>query len=207
VTVLTRRPLFVEFAALGAAVATTFVVTACSASDATPPTRTVREAPTTTSSTTLEQSYAVPDVIDTAYVNRVLAALEHIAGDVVRKIHTTGQFAQEDLIPLRAIYNDPEFEIQAQGFALLVADDPSGRHEQPGDPLVEAVRIVRTQAACIYVEARVDLGRILRQSPPPRMVFLQLALTQASADAGDINPTPWSIADEDLKEEAKCLPS
>jgi len=179
------------------------VLPACSRSDATPPSPTVRAESTTTSTTTVEQSYAIPDVIDAAYVNRVLAALEHVAGDVVRRIHATGQFTPDDLIPLRAIYNDPEFEIQTQLFATLVGE-ASTQHSPPGDNLVSVRRLIAANPRCIYAQIEIDATPTVLDPPPPRTTFVELQSTQPGADPSALNPTPWSVSVDEPSEEARC---
>jgi hypothetical protein len=123
---------------------------------------------------------------------------------VVRKIHASGEFTQDDLVPLRAIYNDPEFEIQAGLFRDLVASDRAARQDPPGDRTVSVTRLVSGEPACAYVEVLVDLSRVLVQPGQPRVVFVELHLTTVGADPRNLNPTPWSVADEDSTQEDKC---
>lgn len=179
---------------------------ACNRSDGTPPSRTVREETTTssTSTTTLEQSYAVPKVIDKAYVNRVLAALDEIHGGVARRVLDTGQLAPEDLVPIRAIYNDPIFPAIAEGLAMLTNEDPAVVHHPPGNRRTSVVRVLTSSSACVHAEVRVDISEVVVDPPPPRPAFLELRPTQVDADPNDMNPTPWSISNEDQEPELRC---
>src|SRR3954452_13325268 len=57
--------------------------------------------------TTTTNPYAVPAVIDVAYVNRVLAGLDAAVGDIVRQVIRTKAIPQEALDRMRAVYADP----------------------------------------------------------------------------------------------------
>lgn len=148
-----------------------------------------------TSTTVSADPFAIPEVIDAAYVNRVLAELYRISGDLVRKILATGEITIGDLAFLRAIYNDPQFDAQAQGLPRVLEQRTTFK-VPPGDRRVLVKRIMRTEPACVLVEVHSDFSSVLINPPagsPNETSFLTLEPTQTAADEDGLNPTPWSI--------------
>jgi hypothetical protein len=161
---------------------------------------------TSSSTTTAPESFAVPaeeSKIDAAYAERVLNALKHVSGEVVRRIHARRAFDQSDLVILRAIYNDPELAAQAKGYRGLVAKHDAER-DPPGDNTVSVTRLIGANLACIAVAATVDVSATVKDPPPPYTTFYVLRLTQQGANPDGINPTPWSIATQDDAKELTC---
>jgi hypothetical protein len=67
--------------------------------------------------TTTTNPYAVPAVIDAAYVNRVLASFDALLGDVLRIVLRTNTIPPEAYDRLKAIYADPVFmQIKIDGY-------------------------------------------------------------------------------------------
>jgi hypothetical protein len=174
-----------------------------------PPKVTVPDDTTTTTAaagaptTGVAPEYAVPPAIDEAYVTRVLAVLDHVQGDVFRRIVATGAFAPSDLLPLRAVFNDPELTGQAQGFATLVQSIDKAKNP-PGDNHSTVVRLLTARPDCIYAETTVDLSDTVLEPPPPRTSFVALRPSQPGSDPNDLNPTPFSIVAEHTKATDPC---
>ena len=82
-------------------VVTTLVVAACSSGSGEAEQRTT--VPTAPALTTTTNPYAVPEVIDAAYVNRVLTGLDAAVGDVVRIVLAAGHVTPESLDRLEAL--------------------------------------------------------------------------------------------------------
>ena len=191
------------------------VIGACSGGDgggdggssgATVPDDTAVEATTTTAAsggTADDPALAVPATIDAAYVERVLAELDRVQGDVFRRIVATGSFAQSELVPLRAVFNDPELSGQAQGFATLVGSIDRAR-KPPGDNRTTVVRLLTARPDCIYAETSVDLSATVLEPPPPRTLWIALRPSQPDSDPQGLNPTPFSIAAEHTAEADPC---
>jgi hypothetical protein len=118
----------------------------------------------------------------------------------------TRELAEEDLIPLRAIYNDPLFAAVAEGIALLPEEDPAVVRQPTGKRRTVAAEVLAASDQCMHVEVRVDISAVVLDPPPPRRAYLELRPTQPSADANAINPTPWSISQEDQEVEPRCAP-
>ena len=94
------------------------------------PTATLGTAPATTAAA---DPYAVPPVIDEAYVNRVLEGLDAAVGDVVRMVVRERTMPREVLDRLDALYLGEFVQIRRD---LLAADLQSGLsnyHSVPGN--------------------------------------------------------------------------
>ena len=174
------------------ALACTLVWGACSRGD-----DDAASAPASTSTTgappASDPAFAVPSTIDEAYVTRVLAELDRVQGDVVRGIVERGSFAQSDLVPLRAVFLDPELRAQADGFAGLVQALDRVRRP-PGDNTTSVVRLLTARPDCIYAETTVDVSATVVDPPEPFTTYVALRPNRPGSDPEGNNPTPYSIA-------------
>ena len=162
--------------------------------------RTTTTTSSTTSTTTAEQTYAVPETIDAAYVNRVMEALNKVYGDVVRKKVSSGEFREEDLIPIRAIYNDPEFEQAAFALGRSPIGDLAQYRDPLGDRKITVLKLMTAKPDCISFEAAYDFAAVVKESEPGHG-WITLRPSQQDSDPANLNPTPWSVALEELKTE------
>ncbi len=134
--------------------------------------------PSSTSTSTPTDPYAVPAVIDEAYVNRVLAALDQIRGEAVRRFVAVGQVDADVGIALRSIYNDPQYVQELEG---LVKTDRSRLKTPPGNRRTTATRVLHGQQTCILAEVSIDFSEVA-QAPPPSSVG-RSDLSHTSPDA------------------------
>ena len=151
--------------------------------------------PTTGPPPASDPAFAVPSTIDEAYVTRVLAELDRVQGDVVRGIVERGSFAQSDLVPLRAVFLDPELRAQAEGFAGLVESLDRVRRP-PGDNPTTVVRLLTARPDCIYAETIVDVSPTVVDPPEPVTTYVALRPNRPGSDPERHNPTPYSIVAE-----------
>jgi len=79
---------------------------------------------TTTTPATIDP-YAIPKVIDAAYVNRVLAALYAVDGDAVREVLASGQVEASAISKQSQIFSGDQLAIELRNLALVSKDDPS----------------------------------------------------------------------------------
>jgi hypothetical protein len=162
----------------------------------------------TTTSTAPADPYAIPSdpsKIDKEYVDRVLAALSKVDGDAFRRYVETKQLSPLDLVPLRAIYNDPEFQGQAEAFAKTPIRAPEEYHQPIGDRKITVNRLLTARLDCISAEVTYDASAIRLQAPPPLTRYLALRHKQPGADPKNFNPTPWAIAWDGDQPEDKCV--
>lgn len=154
--------------------------------------------------TSAAERYAIPETITPEYVNDVLAALNRVYGEVIRKKAVEQSLQPADLIPLRAVFNDPEFQAQAE----LISKTPPRPRSEYQDPIGErritVVKFLTATSTCIAIEATFDYSALLRQPPAPATGWITLRPTQADADPQNLNPTPWSIASDSVTEENGC---
>ena len=88
-------------------------------------------APTTTTTT---NPYAVPAVIDVAYVNRVLAGLDAVLGDVLRIVKRTNTIPPEAYDHLRALYGDADFlQLKIDGYQRDIREGFRTYRPAPGN--------------------------------------------------------------------------
>jgi hypothetical protein len=145
---------------------------------------------TTATETTAPAGSAELDVVT---VTRVLADLDRVQGDVVRRIVERGGVGHDDLAPLEAIFLEPELSAQAEVFAGL-GNRLDEVRVPPGDNRTTVVRLLSARRDCIYAEVSVDVSATVVAPPPPFSSFIALRPLPPGADPDDVNPTPYAIA-------------
>lgn len=164
---------------------------ACSGgSDAAEERTTVPPAPEVTTTT---NPYAVPDVIDAAYVNRVLAGLDAAVGDVVRMVVQAGYVAPDALERLRALYEDRPLALQVN---LLNRDARDvGESFRGGNQVTTVSRLVTGSPDCIFAQVSRDLSAVVADPSPELAVqWVGLHRLDQARDPNRFNPTTWAFA-------------
>jgi len=152
------------------------------------PTATFPQATTTTN------PYAVPAVIDEAYVNRVLSGLDHAIGDIARIIARERTISPAVVDRLRALYGGQSFDLMV---ASLEADQRGGfstYRDEPGDQDTIVTRVIRVSPSCVFVEAARDYSAV--SSDPEagtNTVWVSLRPAASGAVNHELNPTGWMI--------------
>lgn len=157
--------------------------------------------PTTTTTTQPSDPYAIPEVIDEAYVNRVLAALDQIDGDVLRRVVATGGIDAEVPKMLRAIYNEPQYEEELDAIRRVLTRGLDKFRNPPGNRRTIVARLIEVRADCVFFEGRTDSSAVLKEvdpEPANEVEIFTLRPTEDGADPAGINPTPWSIANAEI---------
>jgi len=146
--------------------------------------------PRPTTSTTVD--YSVPAVIDVAYVEKVMAALDHVYGDAIRILAKERQITKPFLEHLVAIYTPSEFDLAQEVWVKDVASGLRGLRSDPGDPDTTVLELLRAERACVLIKVSRSFAAA-REHPdvetPQR--FIALVTRQRSAE---LNPTPWLIS-------------
>lgn len=153
------------------------------------------EAPPTSTTAPPDVS-TVPAVIDEAYLNEVLKALNKVDGDATRMI-----VANQELVPaaaerLRAVYAGEELNDQLRLWNEQVSAGLEEFRSPPGDRKTRITRILTAGPTCTFVMAEHDFSAVAKQPPPPGKSFIGLRPKDPREDAGGYNQTPWSIAFE-----------
>jgi hypothetical protein len=153
------------------------------------------DGPTATVPTTPPDPYAVPAVIDEAYVNRVLAALDQAVGDVVRIVVSTKTLSPEAIERLQALYVGDALQLEFQIFQADLFNDLAGYEPSPGNVRTRVTKLITVRPACIFAQVSRDFSEV-SIAPDPRLTtqWVELIPLTPSADPSDHNVTPWMFA-------------
>ncbi|MCA1675689.1 MAG: hypothetical protein LC799_27090, partial [Actinobacteria bacterium] len=133
---------------------------ACSSSpaDKAGPTATVGTEPPRTTTT---NPYAVPPVIDIAYVNRVLAGLDAAVGDIVRLVIRTRTIPPEALDRMNAVYADPDrLQRSIDGFQRDIRENFNGYKGNPGNKVSVVSDLITATPTCIFARVQRDYSAV-----------------------------------------------
>lgn len=149
---------------------------------------TVPTAPATTATT---NPYAVPAVIDVAYVNRVLAWFDQAEGDLVRRVIAARTLTPEDIAVLRAINaSDGMFQVALDSYQYTLRTGLGGFLPNPGNAKTVVLEMLSANSACIYFKADRD-GSAVAKNPNPSLRTLWVALRRLDSPPSSLNPTGW----------------
>ncbi len=167
---------------------------ACSPSSAEKagPTATVATEVPTTATT---NPYAVPPVIDAAYVNRVLAGLDAAVGDVTRMVLTSHTIPPEAYDRLKALYADPDYlQIAIDGYQLDIRDNFRSYKENPGNNATTVTQLITAQSDCIFAKVQRDYTAVgLQPSPTLNVQWIGLKPLNSARDPREYNLTSWAF--------------
>lgn len=150
--------------------------------------------PVTSSSTTSTTvSYAVPAVIDVAYVGRVMQALDHVYGDAVRHLAQSRSVDEQFLKYLVATHNPRIFGLAQDLWVKIQARDFAGLRDAPGDPVTRIDNLLRADRDCILIQGDRDFTPIyVGDDPNNHHRFVALTPLRADRNPDAMNPTPWT---------------
>lgn len=154
------------------------------------PTATLGTAPPVTPTT---DPYAVPAVIDAAYVNRVLAGLDAAVGEVVRIVVRDRTIPQEVLDRLDALYVGEFVQIRRDLLAVDVQTGLSNYHVVPGNQKTVVSELISTNRTCVFARVQRDYSAVALK--PNRAFDTQWVILKpldGSRDPRNYNPTPWA---------------
>ena len=168
--------------------------TACSASraDRAGPTATVPPEPPATTTT---NPYAIPPVIDEAYVNRVLAGLDAVLGDVVRLIVRTKTIPLEAYERMRSVYGDDHWlQLRIDSFQSDMRRNFSGYHNDPGNPTTTVSELLTSNKSCIFARVRRDYSAVGSGSTATSdRNWVALKPLDQARDPKRFNATLWAL--------------
>lgn len=168
---------------------------ACRDGGADEPLTTVPTAPTSAATTaTTTVSYEVPATIDLPYVEKVMAALDHVYGEGARYMASArkadGQFAEY----LVATFGGESFSLEQQLWGQVITEDFRLLRPSPGDPKTSVERIIEADQECVIFQAGRDFFPVYNEPDPPGPPrYVGLVPLPAGRDVRRINPTPWII--------------
>lgn len=152
------------------------------------PAATVPTAPATTATT---NPYAVPPVIDAAYVNRVLAWFDQVEGDVVRHVIAVRTLTPEDVAVLRSINaSDGLFQVALDAYQYTLRTGLGGFLPNPGNMKTVVLEMLSVKSSCVYVKVDRDASAVAR-NPNPALRTEWVALRRLDSPPTSSNPTGW----------------
>ena len=163
---------------------------ACSDKPAEPdtPSATVPTAPATTATT---NPYAVPAVIDVAYVNRVLAWFDQVEGDVLRSVMSSRTLMPDDVSRIRAIHaSDGTFQVALDAIQFDIRSGFAGALPNPGNKKTVVLDILSAKSSCMYLRVDRDYTAVAR-APNPSLRTQWVALRRIDSPVSSSNATGW----------------
>jgi hypothetical protein len=184
-----------------AALLLTALAACSSSSGADRDTATAQTVATEPPTTTTTNPYAVPAVIDAAYVNRVLAGLDAQMGDVIRLVFDTRTIPREAYDRMRAIYYDDQgLQLAIDGFQRSMRNGFAGYRPEPGNIVSKVDQILSAATTCIFVQVSRDYSAIGLQSTTRDIQWIALRPLIPQRDPQQFNQTNWSFSYEGYTE-------
>ena len=154
------------------------------------PSATVGTAPAQTTTT---NPYAIPVVIDAAYVGRVLDGLDALKGDVTRLVVTSKTIPREAFDRLQAMYtSDDLLNRELSSYSKDLADGLSGYRSNPGNKRSTVREMITITAQCLYVRVDRDYSAVGINGTTGRAEWIALRPLDRSRDPNNYNPTGWA---------------
>lgn len=158
---------------------------------ATGPTATVATEPAPPTTT---DPYAVPPVIDAAYVNRVLAGLDAVMGDAVRLVIVTRTLPREALDRLRAVYgNDQWLQTSIDSFQRDLRNGLTSYKTDPGNKVSITNKLLVVTRDCIFAEVSRDYSKVGVNVSSPDTQWVALRPLDPLRDPHGYNSTKWAL--------------
>jgi hypothetical protein len=155
------------------------------------PTATVAQATTTT------KPYAIPPVIDEAYVNRVLAGLDHAVGDVTRIIVASQTIPPEAIDRLKAIYLDTELlQLVVDTYQKDLLHGLEGIRPTPGDRNTTVTDLLTVKSGCVFAAVRTDASAVALTPNATYEQWIGLIPTKTTGVTVPYNTTNWGFVYE-----------
>jgi hypothetical protein len=151
--------------------------------------------------------YAVPPVIDAAYVNRVLEAIDAGVGEVVRIVYRTRDLPPEVFDRLKALYLERE---TINTLLIGLQDDMRlgfpGYRQNPGNTKSRVDALLNSSPSCIFVRVTRDYSQVGTNSEPS-VEWIGLKPRDPTRAPNHYNPTPWMVALEGFQRDGSQPPN
>ena len=129
-----------------------------------------------------------------ATVNRVLAGLDGVMGDLQRILVRERRITAEVTERLRAIYTGPELLNQIDAFRADVGNGLAGYKPVPGNRVTTVSRLRTVSPICIFAEVVRDYSPVSEGlAPRPATLYVILVTKDEVDDPRRLNPTPWAM--------------
>ena len=181
-------------AAMGPLCVGLVVLAACSSGSKPGGSASVPAAAATAASTTTADPWAVPSTITPAYLDRVLAKLNHIDGEAFRDARAHNAVTPTYITDEESIRASPnEVQLREDLVNKDVAIHWAGVTNVPGDRRMTVMSILTAPRPCVLAAVSVDFAPITVGAPqkyPPWYVAL------VPRTSSDVNSTHWALADD-----------
>jgi hypothetical protein len=171
---------------VGVVVAASLAVGACAQKEEPlGPTATVPQATTTT------DPYAIPSVIDEAYVNRVLAGLDHALGEVTRIVVSERAVSDATVNRLRRLYIGEYFNLIVASYEADMQNGFSTYSDNPGDRQTIVTDLLSATSSCVFAEVARDYSAASSRPSAPTTEWVAI---RHSTDINIVdNPVRWTF--------------
>jgi hypothetical protein len=184
-----------KLVALGGAVVVALAACSGGSHQSTPTTLSPATGSPPPSATAAINPEVIPPVITVAYVNAVLAVLNHIYGNATRSLRSDHAVTPQVKADLRSIFNDPLYTEQVQTASESLRGPINNVRSNSGDGVTVVKTLISRNSSCIFVETTTTLAAVLvHVTPSPASEYYELAPKQPGDDPDGLNPTPWAFA-------------
>jgi len=131
---------------------------------------------------------------DAASVNRILAGIDGVMGDLQRILVKGRAITPEVTDRLRAIYAGPELLNQIDAFKADLNAGLLGYKPNPGNRVTTVARLITASPVCIFAQVNRDYSPLaVGLSSKPTKLYVVLIDKEAADDPKHLNPTPWTM--------------
>jgi hypothetical protein len=156
---------------------------------------TVATEPPATATTATTSPYAVPAVIDVTYVNRVLAGLDAVVGDVTRLVVRTKTIPREAYDRIKAVYVDPDFmQLTIDNFQTDIRRNFAGYKPEPGNKLTLVTELITAQSTCIFAKVKRDYSNVAVTPSTSESLWVAIKPLDQQRDPNRYNTTSWAFS-------------
>jgi hypothetical protein len=154
--------------------------------------------------TTTTNPYAVPEVIDEAYVNRVLAGLDQAVGDLTRLIVSAEAIVPEAFERMRLIYADEDqFQFEIQRFQNALDRGLENIRPIPGNRATTVIELITARTDCVFAKVDMDTSAVTI-SPNPAFRTRWIAIVPHDPMVDRRNLTRWGFVYEGFEEDGSA---
>lgn len=141
-------------------------------------------------------------VTDDEAIDRVLAGLDAVMGDLQRILVRERRITPEVTDRLRAIYTGPELLNQIDAFKVDVSGGLAGYKSPPGNRLTLVSRVITASRDCVFATVKRDYSPTSSgPAAPPASLYVVLVAKNATDDPKAYNPTGWAMLYDGVQED------
>jgi len=144
--------------------------------------------------TTVAPAGSQAAVTDDEAIDRVLAGLDGVMGDLQRILVKDRKITSDVTDRLRAIYTGPELLNQIDAFKTDVGAGLAGYRPTPGNRLTLVSRVITASRDCVFAQVKRDYSPTSSGPPAPLTTLYVVLVTKNPADDPKAyNPTGWAM--------------